>query len=315
MRPISTIPDAKAVVQVAFPHGLGDCTMFAHQIPLYIRRGIQVEVACNADKHILFAGTGARVVSMRHDFPKFKWEHPPSPIPTLDKSLACYNKAAWNLSVNPMPNIGAPEELWSEYCAQRVDVCSLLTDSVWRKVSTFLHPLPRPVILLHTIGNSFQTAKSLPQELTARLYRELLDQTTGTLILLDWDNRVPRLNHYRVRHLTDDLGHIDVEHLLALIDRSDLIIGIDSGPLHAARYTDTPALGIFWNMAHHPARYCLPHDKLSCVVPETILASLSEHARLEHHILTSPENSVEASFIAHHARRMLQPPRDPFLPN
>jgi Methyltransferase domain/Glycosyltransferase family 9 (heptosyltransferase) len=302
-------PITKSKVQVAFPHGLGDCAMFAHQIPLYTRRGVEVEIACNPDKHILFAGTGARLVEMRPDFPKFGWEHPRSGNPAPGKSLAYWNKAAWNLSTSPMPDIGSPDELWDEYCAQRIDIRPHLAEAVWRKVGLFLDHLPRPIILLHTIGNSFQRAKSLSHEVTMRLYHELLDHTEGTLVLLDWDKRVPKLNHFRVRHLTDDWDRIDVEHLLALLDRSDLIIGIDSGPLHAARYSDTPALGIFWNSEHHPVRYCLPRGRQACIVPEKVLPELSERARLDYHILTIPGDSLDAALISRHAARMLQQPR------
>lgn len=308
MKPPMNVINGRKRVQVAFPHGLGDCTMFAHQIPLYSRRGVEVEIACNRDKHILFSGTGARVVDMRPGFAKFGWEHPPAAAPTPDKSLACWNKAAWNLSAHPMPDIGKPDELWDEYCGERIDIRPYLSEAVSKKVTEFLDPLPRPIILLHTIGNSFQDTKSLSQETTIRLYGELLDRTEGTLVLLDWDNRVPKLKHFRVRHLTDDWERIDVEHLLALLDRSDLIIGIDSGPLHAARYTDTPALGIFWNCDHHPVRYCLPRGQQACLVPAAVFPALTERTRLDYHILKSPGNDIEAAVIAAHAARMLQRP-------
>ncbi len=307
--PAATKPDKTRQVKVAFPHGLGDCTMFAHQIPLYTRRGIEVEIACNPDKHILFAGTGARMVPMRQGSPKYEWAHPPAAAPAPDRSLACWNKAAWNFSTSPMPDIGRPEELWEEYCSQRLDLRPHLDAALVREVVDFLAPLPRPVILLHTIGNSYQDTKSLPDHVTRQLYHELLDQTEGTLVLLDWDNRVPKLNHFRVRHLTDDWKRINVASLLALLERSDLIIGIDSGPLHAARYTNTPALGVFAHRDHHPVRYCLPRGRQACIVPSNVLPDLTKRARHDYNIITCPGAEVEAAFIASHAMRMLQQPR------
>ena len=41
-------------LRIQFNHGLGDCTYFAHQLPLYKRRGYDITVACPADKRILF---------------------------------------------------------------------------------------------------------------------------------------------------------------------------------------------------------------------------------------------------------------------
>jgi ADP-heptose:LPS heptosyltransferase len=84
---------------------------------------------------------------------------------------------------------------------------------------------------LHTKGNTGQERKSLPDAIAAEFYKSLLDRFDGSIVLLDWDNRVPRLASYRVRHL-DELGPCSIDVMLALMARSDLVIGVDSGPLH-----------------------------------------------------------------------------------
>ena len=58
-------------ISVAFDHGLGDCSNFAHQIPLWIRRGYTVDVQCAYDKAPLFIAAGASIVpraKCRHEW-------------------------------------------------------------------------------------------------------------------------------------------------------------------------------------------------------------------------------------------------------
>jgi len=46
---------------VRFPHGLGDCVYFAHQLPLYTRRGFEIDVVCPPDMEPLFQACGVEV--------------------------------------------------------------------------------------------------------------------------------------------------------------------------------------------------------------------------------------------------------------
>jgi hypothetical protein len=294
------------IIRVNFNHGLGDCVMFSHQIPLYRAAGWRVQIGCQADKRILFHAAGAEPVEVNSSWPFIGWEHPPAPQPNPARSLVHWNKAGWNLSTSPMPDIGKKASLWAEYAQTRLDIGPHLGAEAIRDVEVFLAELPKPWVALHTVGNSFQDAKSLPKELTQQLYMELLDRMEGTLILLDWDKRVPRLNHYRVRHLTDDWQRIDVPRLLALLQQIDLLIGIDSGPFHAARFAETPALGVFWNAEHHPVKYCLPHRRQAGIVPAGVKRDLSHRARLDYNLLLSEGSMPTAPFIATQAVRMLK---------
>jgi hypothetical protein len=59
-------------------------------------------------------------------------------------------------------------------------------------------------VLLHTSGTNFSEAKNLPANAAFELYRALLERCDGTVVLLDWDFRVPTLAHARVRHMKRD---------------------------------------------------------------------------------------------------------------
>ena len=223
------------MLQIEFPHGLGDCVHFAHQIPLYTRRGHRFTIACDPDKRIVFAASGVEVTSDVSGADRVVCWHEGT-IPNGEarwNNAWRWSKAAGNISAPPMPAIGTPEDLWEEYCNVRLNIWPYLPAEAHASAGEWLRDLARPVILLHTHGNSYALRKGLTNEQCWQLYRSLLEETNGTLVLLDWDNRTPRLAHERIRHLGDDWMPVDTAQLLALIGRADLMIGVDSGPLHA----------------------------------------------------------------------------------
>ena len=101
------------MTSIHFDHGLGDCTNFAHQIPLYTRRGQEIAIACPADKAPLFMAAGATIVesaTVHHD-----WPHSPlHESPTLCDYWRA-NKAGWNLNWPPLAERVPSAELWREY--------------------------------------------------------------------------------------------------------------------------------------------------------------------------------------------------------
>ncbi|CAA9891058.1 conserved hypothetical protein [Candidatus Methylobacter favarea] len=302
-------PKTDIQVKIHFGHGLGDCVYFAHQLPLYVKRGYEITLSCNSDKRILFEPCGVKITDDRDGSPEVSWdESEPVSNVTANNYWIC-NKAGINIGNPPMPNIGNTQDLWHEFCNVKLDAISLIPKEDWDAVRIFLEQLPRPVILIHSIGNSFQETKSLSPQLTIELYRNLLDRFEGTLVLLDWDNRMPKLASSRVRHLTDDWMWIEVPRLLALIEESDLLIGIDSGPFHLARYTNTPALGLFPNNYHYPARIALPRDKQLTIVPRNSTIEWNKKVRIAYNIVHCEGDSITPEFIADNAMRMLQPAR------
>lgn len=297
------------MIRIQFPHGLGDCTYFAHQLPLYARRGYDMSVICRPDKSILFQASGVDVVHEFGQEPAVGWLHGVGLDRVTRENLWAANKAAVNLGLPPMPSIGTPGELWKELCEVRLNLRPFIPSDDWAAVLEFLDPLPRPIVLLHTKGNSFQSSKSLPDSVAADLCLELLDKMPGTVILLDWDQRVPKLANYRVRHLVDDWEWIQVPRLMALLYEADLMMGVDSGPLHACRFTDTPAIGMFPSRDHYPVLYCLPRDLQVNIVPHDACHQWNKQARIAFNITECPGSQLTADFLARTAASILAGPR------
>lgn len=305
-----TNPDSIESRPIKFFHGLGDCVYFAHSLPLYTKRGHKLIVRCRPDKQILYKPTGLEIVTTsQNDVQHHPWKHP-----TRTDQLHPWsnNKAAMNLSRKPMPDIGNPDELWDEYRSIQLDIEPFLSDKSRAEVSQLISGLPRPLILLHTMGNSLPKRKNLSPEITVEFYQQLLNRTSGTIILLDWANRVPRIKNQRIRHLTDDLRRLNTEELLTLLTMSDLLIGIDSGPLHLTRYTNTPAIGIWTH--HYPSHFTLPRERtLHTVIRALAGRNKTRHLRIPFNIVEQTSGSEYApGILADLSVRMLEKPR--YLP-
>jgi ADP-heptose:LPS heptosyltransferase len=297
---------SRAPLRVAFHHGLGDCVYFAHLLPLYIRRGYAVEVVCTPDKAILFRAAGASTTSSGAA-PEHPWSYPAETTHPGQGRFWQGSKMAGNLSAPPLPAIGDRAELWQEYLDQRLDVAPHLPAEAVQTAQRWLAELPRPVVLLHTRGNTGQGRKDLPDELTLELYKALLDRLDGTLLLLDWDHRVPRLASARVRHLSE-LGPCPTEVLLALLAGADLMVGVDSGPLHAARCSDIATVGL-WMPGHYPSTYCLPRPRQVNLVLAEPTRPWNRYKRVPWNIIEHPGSRFDPAVLADWCVRMLAPPR------
>lgn len=295
---------------VEFRHGLGDTVYFALQMALYQSRGCNIEVQCNPDRRIFYEAAGVKFDSNGKGGEKVAWDHAPNPPPEQIHPVYVANKAAFNIGRPPMPPLDeSPEVLWKEFCDAKLNIASFIQPETWKKVDAFLQSLPKPIVLVHTIGNSFQDAKSLGKDVTLELYRTLLDGMDGTLVLLDWDNRVPRLASHRVRHLTDDWERIEIPALFALLYRADLLVGIDSGPMHCAHITETPGLVVFPKRHHVPSSYMLPRPGLACVTPKSEKWHSNRVYRHTYNIIEDGGAEISGEFIGRQALRMLKAPR------
>ena len=300
------LPTHQDKISVSFDHGLGDCAYFAHLISLYVSRGYEIEVECTPDKRILFQAAGAKTTDKGalHEHP---WGYPSGATYCGQGHFLQGSKMGHNISETPLPDIGRKEELWQEYCDTRIDIEPLLPDEAKRTADAWLKNLPRPIVLLHTKGNTAQDRKSLPDTVTAAFYKRFIDQCDGTLVLADWDSRVPRIASYRVRHL-DDLGSCSTETMLALMGRADLLVGVDSGPLHASRFTRTPTLGI-WMPGHYPTTYTLPRQEQLNVVLADHTRQWNRFKRIPWNIVEHPGNTFDAERLAGLCQQMLNGPR------
>lgn len=115
-----------------------------------------------------------------------------------------------------------------------------------------------PAVLIHYQGNTSGDRKNLPHDLVRDVCDVVL-RCGEVPVILDWDRRSPLVDGKKIHNpgaeheLWHGKGTGDAESLAALIEASRLVIGVDSGPLHVAGATSTPAIGV-WTQ-HHPVHY------------------------------------------------------------
>ncbi len=241
-----------------FNGGFGDWCHFAHICHLYTKRGVRVRAA-GAYYEPLMRATGMALV--------------PDDAPGLAGCHFDYqsdfnqprNDPPWSgshivrqLNRAPFPFLGPVPEVWAELAALDLSgtVTDLLTADHRAAAREFLQGMPRPVVLFHPLGLTSQHLKNFPVQTAHDVLTVLPERFPGTLVIIDPDRRVLRTPHPRVRHLGLDWGGINLYCLAALYDEAALLVGIDSGPFHFARFTRTPALGVFHG--HHPSCVTLP---------------------------------------------------------
>lgn len=282
------------MISFKFHHGLGDVANFAHMLPLYTKRGYTIGVDCTPDKAPIFEAAGARIVKsgLNH-----VWGHPPAPGQPTVLDHWSGNKSAYNISRSPLPNIGSYVERWEEYCSVKLNLDAYVTPEIAAKIGSYIDQLPRPLILIHPQGNTGATKKNLPHDTQKELIHYLLDKTDATILLLDWNNRVAKVNNWRVRHLTDDWQALNTIELCQLIKLADLLIGVDSGVYHFARFTDTPVLGCW--QEHYPAFFALPRSQTVNLCRQH---NLTPYRRLPYQIV---DCDMSGAGIGYYAAEML----------
>ena len=289
-------------MSILFNHGLGDCVHMVHVLQLYKARGIEIPVHFAEDKRIIFEAGNVTYAGYEgaehHDFSYYPdWNNPAYPEWRSNKICA-------NIGKGGTPDIGEPADLWDELCRVDLEDQLCISAAATIKVAGFLLNLPRPIVLLHLMGTNFPESKNLPAAEQLALYNHLLDGMDGSLVILDWDNRVARLASARIRHLLSDFGPASVDELAALITAADLLIGVDSGPFHMCKMTKTPALGLF--TGHHPMCVTLPRERNAVLTRDAVT---NRPYRSRWSILQYHGNYPPPQDITRHAVRMLAGPR------
>ena len=240
-------------------HGLGDCVHFAHALQLYKRHGYEVTVQVEENKRFIWTLAEVNIVQ-GGDLPDHSY-HYPAGFDDLSVPDCDANKIAFGLQNSVMPSLKdlglTPEQAWEELCAIRLSALGRICDDAYAEARRFLADMPRPIVCFHSRGTNWHERKSIPTETAFESILKLLDQTGGSVIVLDFDRRAPMVGDARCKGIKPSWGHIGIDRLCALYDLSDLVIGIDSGPFHTASLTNTKALGVFRSL--HPNRVCLPN--------------------------------------------------------
>lgn len=240
-------------------HGLGDVCQFIYLVQLYHSRGYTVTVQIEENKRFLWKIAGVNIVS-GGNLPDHECLHP---YEFNDLNFPDYvgNKVLFGLSHPFVPNLSelglTKETAWDELCKVKLSAHSFISDGDRVEVDKFLEGLPKPIICFHSCGNTWQERKSIPIETAFKVILKLLDSMSGSVIVLDNERRAPMVGDERCKGIKPSFKNITLEQLCALYEKSELMIGIDSGPFHVANLTPVKCLGIFRDL--QPTHVCLPN--------------------------------------------------------
>lgn len=285
-------PASKPPLKWHFTHGLGDCANFAHIAAMYVSRGYAVDIACAPDKAFVFADTGATVTQELSGHELIPYGEPQMPTVGIAEFPWLYNKAGVACVMRAPRVEYALPDCWNSLCGVEMDLRLHVPAETTNAVETLLRYLPRPLVLFHTQGNTFREGKNVAPHNAERIYGAIMDAMGGTLLLMDWDNRItpgPKHRH-RWRNVQDEIGVLDVAGTVALMAACDLLVSVDSGPLHLARMTGTPVIGLSRRLYHHPCRTCLPNHLSRYIVSgaESLAVSAKVRERGAYDIVDDP---------------------------
>lgn len=187
-----------------------------------------------------------------------------------------------------------------------------------QRVNDYIKTLPHiPFVLIHYEGNTSSDYKNIDKGTILNLCEWLIANNI-TPVILDWDNRCNFINNELIfcpdanNPIWMNTGTGDAETLAALIKKSLLLIGIDSGPLHVAGATETPAIGLW--VKHSPYNYLDNCPNIINLVPtnwQDYLRGNKETAKKffeEHYNFDIYDNLLEKIKI--HTARILNIPLD-----
>lgn len=289
-----------------FYHGLGDVCNFARMIPIYKKHGIDIEIECSADKAFPFQCSGATIIPQANE--SHRWWIPSQSIVTNRGNTCGWmgNKSGENLKhygLNEDNKNPTMDLLWDEYKKIRVGCKDKIEQQHFDIIEHHIRDWQRPIILWHSIGNTNQNSKSFNKQAQDTFLSELIDKTNGTILLLDWDNRVSWTHNHRIKHLTQELGNIDLQRLAALMYSSNLMIGIDSGPYYFSSFTNIPSAVVFFD-GMHPCEYIVPDGKTLAFSCGGKAVRFDPNKRFEFQIINYDR---EMNRLANWVSRMLQP--------
>lgn len=136
--------------------------------------------------------------------------------------------------------------------------------------SNYVSSLPKPFVIVHYLAKTLKHAKSLTHKDAEFICNKIIN-FGFTPVILDWKKESPLPNNKTIFNPDVDNPIWQGEKLssagtiAALISKAKLYIGVDSGPLHTAGCTNTPALGI-WH-GHHPVNFYDLCDNVTHLVP------------------------------------------------
>ncbi len=239
-------------------HGLGDCVQLLRMITAARSIGAAIPPFKYAsNKKYLFETCGiaycrdaAYVIGYPYDA---NFNHPD---PANDQKA---NKLGADIEHMPFLDID-PKLVWEKTC-QNDDLSPLVDLSGDNPWFDRLESLPPVKVVFHPHGVSFSAQKNLADNLIEEIQWRLVGKGYG-VILLNWDDpKLKAINHPAVLKVDNWKWRDEnrIRETLQLYAVCDLMIGVDSGPLHLCAFSRIQALGIFTEF--HPSAVCLPRQK------------------------------------------------------
>ncbi len=120
------------------------------------------------------------------------------------------------------------------------------------ELGALAEPDERPLVVLNPNAGSLSLERRWPPARFAELARGLVERRDLRVVLIgapserDWTSNVSaRLGDLRESNFANLAGRLGIGPLNALLERADLFVGNDSGPMHLAAAHGTPTLGLF----------------------------------------------------------------------
>lgn len=141
-----------------------------------------------------------------------------------------------------------------------------VSEKVRKKVQDQIEDLPRPLIAINAGGESDNSRKGRiwPLDNWVELGNTLIEQQGGTVLLLgskaEKEYQMPLCKIKSSKMFT---GELTLEENIGLIEKSDLFISGDSGPLHIAGALGVNVVGLYGST---PPRYCGPYNQIDKVI-------------------------------------------------
>lgn len=258
-----------------FTHGLGDAVQFTCVLKHLDRHrpDLQIDVAALIGKHSCFHGLCNAVHVLDRD--------------PIDESQ--YNDVRWvGWYENYSENKNSPytkvcnylrEEWGIEPAEELLRYTIQVSEEKRRRAAEYMAKItnhdtaPFPAVAIHYEGNTSADKKNLSHDQAQAICGAVLERGYVPIIL-DWDRRSPLPDQQAIfcpdvhdGDLWGGTGTGDAEMLAALIGQCEMMIGVDSGPLHVAGATETPTLGI-WK-GHHPIQFYDLCPNVVHLVPES----------------------------------------------
>ncbi len=261
--PCSSVPLLPARrMLIDFRHGLGDAvqltTVLAHL--RHYHPDWQIDVAAGIGKQTCYRGL-CRASFARGDAPPDRADYHQVFRPEWHECPTSYGDCPSTKAEYCLRSVFGLAPI-AELCRYSIDTSPESRAAAGRYLQSICPMGPRadgrwPAVLIHYQGNTSTDQKNLSHDV-ARAVCDEAREAGFVPVVLDWDNRSPLIaagvaNPGAASSLWGGTGTGDAERLAALIAQSCLMVGIDSGPLHVAAATDTPAIGV-WTR-HHPVHY------------------------------------------------------------